>query len=81
MSGKIDDLVAKINNVIAFIKEQNTLDESVDTSQTLGGDITLQTLESRLRSSVFQNIATEFGGKRIGDLGLTFPKRWDAKTR
>lgn len=74
MSGKIDDLVAKINNVIAFIKEQNALDETVDTSQTLGGDITLQTLESRLRSSVFQNVKTDFGDKRIGDLGLTFQR-------
>ena len=74
MSGKIDDLVAKINNVISFIKEQNALDETVDTSQTLGGDITLQTLESRLRSTVFANVDTDFGAMRIGDLGLTFQR-------
>ena len=74
MSNKIDDLVVKINNVIQFIKEQNALDESVDTAQTLGGDITLQTLESRLRSTVFKNVETDFGSMRIGDLGLTFQR-------
>ncbi len=74
MSNKIDDLVIKINNVIQFIKEQNALDESVDTAQTLGGDITLQTLESRLRSTVFKNVETDFGSMRIGDLGLTFQR-------
>lgn len=74
MTDKIDELVTNINDVIAFIKEQNALDETVDTSQTLGGDITLQTLESRLRSTVFNNVATEFGNIRIGDLGLQFQR-------
>lgn len=74
MADKIDDLVSNINQVIGFIKEQNRLDESSDTSQTLGGDITLQTLESRLRSSVFAGVPTEFGNFRIGDLGLQFQK-------
>ena len=74
MATKIDDLVANINNVISFIKEQNNMDENTDTSETLGGDITLQTLESRIRSTIFKNIETEFGPRRIGDLGLTFQK-------
>jgi flagellar hook-associated protein 2 len=74
MATKIDDLVTSINEVIKFIKEQNAMDESTDTSRTLGGDITLQTLESRLRGSVFQGIKTDWGSKRIGDLGLTFQR-------
>jgi flagellar hook-associated protein 2 len=74
MTDKISDLVDKMNNIIAFIKEQNAMDETTDTSQTLGGDITLQTLESRLRSTVFAGVKTEFGAKRIGDLGLTFQR-------
>lgn len=74
MTEKIGDLVEKINSIISFIKEQNAMDESTDTSQTLGGDITLQTLESRLRSTVFSGINTKFGSKRIGDLGLTFQR-------
>lgn len=74
MADKIDELVENMNQVIAFIKEQNALDETSDTSQTLGGDITLQTLESKLRSTVFKGIQTEFGAKRIGDLGLQFQR-------
>lgn len=74
MASKIDELVTNINDVISFIKEQNAMDESTDTSQTLGGDITLQTLESRLRSTVFSYVATEFGNIRIGDLGLQFQR-------
>lgn len=74
ISEKINGLVGKINDIISFIKEQNALDESVDTSQTLGGDLTLQTLESRIRGSIFKNIVTDYGNKRIGDLGLTFQR-------
>lgn len=74
MTDKIDELVANINNIISFIKEQNQMDETTDTSRTLGGDITLQTLESRLRSTVFTGVKTEYGPKRIGDLGLTFQR-------
>lgn len=74
MTDKIDELVNNINEVIKFIKEQNSLDENSDTSRTLGGDITLQTLESRLRSTVFAGIETDYGSKRIGSLGLTFQK-------
>lgn len=71
---KVNDLVQSINEVISFIKEQNKLDENTDTSRTLGGDLTLQTIESRLRSAVFSNIQTDFGSMRIGDLGLTFQR-------
>lgn len=74
ISEKINGIVASINEVLKFIKVQNTLNESTDTSRTLGGDITLQTLESRLRSVVFQPIKTEFGVKRLGDLGINFKR-------
>ena len=74
IAGKIEGLVGKINDVLTFIKEQNALDESVDTSQTLGGDLTLQTLESRIRGTIFKNISTDYGNKRIGDLGLAFQR-------
>ena len=74
MTDKIDELVTNINEVIKFIKDQNALDENSDTSRTLGGDITLQTLESRLRSTVFAGVKTDFGSRRIGDLGLTFQR-------
>jgi flagellar hook-associated protein 2 len=72
---KVQSIVDSINDVLKFIKEQNTLDESTDTSRTLGGDLTLQTIESRIRSAVFQNIKLEKGGtKRVGDIGITFQR-------
>jgi len=74
IGGKISSLVDNINNVLKFIKEQNTLDEKTDTSQTLGGDLTLTTIESRIRSAVFTSINTDAGPMRMGDLGITFQR-------
>ena len=74
ISEKIDTLTNNINEVLKFIKEQNNMDESTDTSRTLGGDLTLQTLESRIRNGIFLPIKTDFGPRRIGDLGLTFQR-------
>lgn len=74
ISGKVQDLVDKINSVLSFIKEQNTLTEGSDTSKTLGGDFILQTIESRLRSAMFKNIFTEEGYKRAGDIGIKFQR-------
>jgi flagellar hook-associated protein 2 len=74
IGGKINDLIQNINNVLKFIKDQNTLSEKSDTSRTLGGDLTLTTIESRIRSAVFQSIQTDAGSKRIGDIGITFQR-------
>lgn len=74
ITGKISEVVQGINDILKFIKEQNTLDENSDTTRTLGGDITLQTIESRLRSAVFKQIETDFGPGRFGDLGITFQR-------
>lgn len=74
ISNKIADLVKNINGVLGFIKEQNQINESTDTSRTLGGDIILQALESRVRAAVFTFIDTSAGEKRIGDYGITFQK-------
>ena len=74
IGGKINDLIENINKVLTFIKEQNTLDEKTDTSRTLGGDSSLMTLESRLRSAVFHTVATHAGPLRMGDLGVTFQR-------
>jgi flagellar hook-associated protein 2 len=74
IAGKIETLVTNVNNVLKFIKDQNTLDEKSDTSQTLGGDSTLQSIESRIRSIVFSGVATDYGSKRIGDVGITFKR-------
>lgn len=71
---KISSLVDNINNVLKFIKEQNTLSEKSDTSRTLGGDLTLTQIESRIRTAVFTPIMTRNGPMRIGDLGVTFER-------
>jgi flagellar hook-associated protein 2 len=71
---KMNSLVTNINQVLKFIKEQNTLSEKSDTSSTLGGDLTLQTIETRLRSTIFTPIMTHSGAKRIGDLGITYQR-------
>jgi flagellar hook-associated protein 2 len=71
---KVVDLIESINGVLQFIKVQNTMDETTDTSRTLGGDIILQTLESRLRATIFRDIETEFGPKKLSDIGITFQR-------
>lgn len=74
VTGKITDFVSSVNSVLAFIKQQNALDENTDTSQTLGGDILLQTIEGRIRSIVFNDVETSQGYKRVGDLGISFQR-------
>jgi len=74
ISEKVSGFVDQINEVLKFIIEQNTLDEGSDTSRTLGGDIILQTLESRLRAAVFKDVSTYKGSRRFGDLGVTFQR-------
>lgn len=67
-------MIENINNILKFIKEQNTLSEKSDTSRTLGGDLTLTQIESRIRSAIFTPIMTEKGPMRIGDLGVNFQR-------
>jgi len=71
---KINTIFDSINNVLKFIKEQNSLDEKTDTSRTLGGDSILTSIESRIRSTIFTPIQTEKGSFRIGDFGVTFER-------
>lgn len=74
VSEKVSGIIENVNNILSFIKKQNSLDESSDTKSTLGGDLTLQTLESRLRSTIFENVQTSSGLKRLGDIGITFQR-------
>lgn len=71
---KIGGLIENINNVLKFIKQQNSLDEKTDTSRTLGGDSSLTTIESRIRAAVFSTIQTDAGPMRAGDIGITFQR-------
>lgn len=74
VSEKVKEVVDEINQMLQFIETQKQVDENTDTTRTLGGDSILQTLESRIRSVVFQGIETEFGTYRLGDLGVTFQR-------
>ena len=71
---KIKVIIDSLNNILTFIKQQNNLNEKTDTSRTLGGDSMLQTIESRIRSSVFTTVDTDSGKLRIGDLGVNFQR-------
>lgn len=71
---KMTSIVDRINDVLKFIKTQNAMDEKTDSSQTLGGDSSLRTLEGKIRSTIFQPIQTSKGNRRIGELGITFGK-------
>lgn len=74
ITDKISSVVEKINSVLGFIKKQNNIDENTDTSRTLGGDIILQTLESRLRNAMFKTVKTQSGNMRAGDIGIEFTR-------
>ncbi|MGI4991341.1 flagellar filament capping protein FliD [Halobacteriovorax sp. GFR7] len=72
---KVKSLIDQINGVFTFIKQQNTMDETTDTSRTLGGDILLQSIESRLRNAIFKDIPLKDGStSRIGELGIQFSR-------
>ena len=74
ISAKVGDLVAKLNAVLKFIKDQNTMDEKTDTTRTLGGDSILQSLQGRIHGAVFKDVETEFGMHRVSDIGLGFTR-------
>jgi len=74
VGGKVSSLIQNINNVLKFIKEQNTLNEKSDTSRTLGGDLTLTTIETRIRNAIFTPVKTSSGAKRMADLGVSFQR-------
>jgi flagellar hook-associated protein 2 len=71
---KVSELVMSVNDVLQFIKTQNEMDAHTDTSRTLGGDIVLQTLESRIRATIFRDVETEFGPKKLSDIGIQFQR-------
>jgi len=74
VADKIVTFVDSVNAVISFIREQNTMDETTDTSKTLGGDILLQSIEGRLRAAIFKDIETSSGYKRVSDIGISFQR-------
>lgn len=76
VGSKIEEFVAATKNVLSFIQSQNRMDENTDTSQTLGGDSSLRTIESQVRSLLLGPIASAFdlddGMQRLTDFGIEF---------
>lgn len=74
ISGKVTNIVDSLNEVLQFIKDQNNIDGNTDTSRTLGGDIILQNLESRIRAAVFRDVMTSDGPKKVSEIGIRFQR-------
>ncbi len=73
IKGKMDEFVSSMNGVLSFIQSQNKMDETTDTSRTLGGDSMLRSVEMRMRSllqSGSYNLSE--GVNRISQLGVEF---------
>ena len=70
---KFKAFIDSINGVLEFIQKQNQLDESTDTSSTLGGDSLLQSIEFRFRRLI-QNRQLGIKGevKFFSELGVSF---------
>lgn len=73
VSGKIKEFVDAVNGVLGFIQQQNTMDANTDTTQTLGGDGLLRSIESRFRRLV-QDPQYGVSGSinRLNQLGIQF---------
>jgi len=70
--GKVKTFVDSVNEVLKFIQGQNALTEKSDTTQTLGGDSLLRSVENRLRALI-QNPQMGLGEvNRINQLGIAF---------
>lgn len=72
VKGKVEAVVQKLNEVLGFVQQQNKLDKDSNTRNTLGGDVTLQTLEYKVRQLVMTPIDTQYGQVRLADLGVRF---------
>ncbi len=73
VSGKVKGFVDAVNQVLSFIQQQNALTKETDTSNTLGGDSLLRSIENRIRSLI-QNpqmgVSSEI--TRLNQLGIRF---------
>lgn len=73
VSTKVTGFVSALNEVLGFIQAQNRMDQNTDTSQTLGGDSILRSVENRIRRLI-QNPQYGISGSinRLNQLGVEF---------
>jgi flagellar capping protein FliD len=80
MAGKVKGLVEEVNKVLEFIVKQNTIDEKSDTRSTFAGDVSLQTIEYKLRNLVHEGFPVgdldkgNIRGVYLNQLGVEFEK-------
>ncbi|MEZ4872436.1 MAG: flagellar filament capping protein FliD [Bdellovibrionales bacterium] len=76
VGGKVKEFIDAINGVLGFIQSQNTLNESSDTTSTLGGDGLLRSIENRLRT-LLQGTQVGISGpvRRLNQLGIEFNRK------
>jgi flagellar hook-associated protein 2 len=80
MTGKVKELVDKLNGVFQFINQQNQIDEKSDTRNTFGGDTGLQTIEYRMRNMMHEGFGAgsedkgNFHVVHMSDIGVEFDK-------
>lgn len=72
VSGKIKTFVDGVNGVLAFVQQQNALSKETDTSQTLGGDSLLRSVENRIRALVQNPQMTGSDVTRLNQVGIVF---------
>ena len=73
VTGKMKGFVDSINAVLSFIQSQNKLNEKTDTSQTLGGDSILTSIENRIRRLIQEPLYGIKGNiNRLSQLGIEF---------
>ncbi|MBI4404104.1 MAG: flagellar filament capping protein FliD [Deltaproteobacteria bacterium] len=71
---KVKELVEKLNQVFAFVQDQNKFDDKTQSLKTLGGDYGMNLTEMRLRTALQQNFLGEPGRKirSLNDIGIQF---------
>ncbi len=73
VSGKVKEFVDAVNGVLSFIQNQNRLTENTDTSQTLGGDGLLRSIENRFRRLLQGSVVGVSGSvNRLNQIGIEF---------
>ena len=74
IKGKISSFVEAINGVLGFIQTQNRMDESTDTTKTLGGSSLVRSVEGRMRRLIQGSFFPAANGEinRLQQLGIEF---------
>jgi flagellar hook-associated protein 2 len=80
VSGKVNEFVKAVNEVLSFIQQQNAMTEKTDTSKTLGGDALIRGVENRMRKLI-QDPQFGIQGeiKRLSQLGVEFTRSGTVK--